>query len=249
MWAHPLSLLIDLFFDYCGVPLNLQQQLFTAWRVQKKILQVHEQKNSLRNSIEQASSEHASLNKALSDLSSSIALCSKKEEDLDAQVIRYGADLTRTKVQMNIGNLDFEVGTAQCAAIEEKIDGLEEEYFAVVDQREREEKERFVVTQKIKLRARAIQEAQKKEIQSLPNLNAQEEKHEEKIESLLSRVPLEHQAHFEKLRFEHNELVAPLRDSFCSACGTKQPLQIVGEVMRTTGTHICGNCKAFCIAP
>ena len=199
--------------------------------------------------IEETTSEHTTLCAREQSLSDSIRACTEKEEALDAQVIRYGADLTRTRQQMDFGTLDFEIGSAQCEALEEKIDGLEERYFVFVEQRETEEKELFLTQQKIKLRARAIQEAQRSEQSKLPGLNSQEEELEEKLDALLSRVPLQHQNHFNKLRFQHSNLVAHLRDSFCGACGTKQPLQIVGDLMRTTAIHICGNCKAFCIAP
>ena len=229
--------------------LNPQQQLYKAWRIQKKILLIHEERKKLRSTVEQTTEEHTSLCTKKDSLTKSIADCSKKEEELDAQVVRYAADLSRTKEQMNFGTLDFEIGTAQVQALESKIDSLEEEYFLLVDQREGEEKEIFVVQQKIALRVRAIQEATLAEQTKLPGLHAQEEEHEEKLNTLLSRVPVEHQNHFESLRFAHANLVAHLRDSFCGACGTKQPLQIVGDLMRTTAVHICGNCKAFCIAP
>ena len=229
--------------------MNPQQQLFKAWRVQKKILLIHEEKKHLRSVIEEKTKEHTALCAKKEELSISIAECSAQEEELDAQVVRYAADLSRTKEQMNFGTLDFEIGTAQSQALESKIDTLEEEYFILVDQREGEEKELFVTQQKIALRARAIQEAQLEEQNKQPGLNAKEEEYEEKLGALLSRVPIEHQNHFELLRFQHTKLVAHLRDSFCGACGTKQPLKIVGDLMRTTAVHICGNCKAFCIAP
>ena len=245
MWAHPpLFLSLE-----DGVSLNLQQQLYKAWRVQKSILQIHEQKQDLRNSVLSLTEEHTELTTTEKELRSSIELSSNHEEELDEQVIRYSTELKKTKEQMNFGVLDFEVGTEQCRALEEKIDGLEEEYFLLVDEREGKEKELFVVQQKIKLRIRSIQDAKLEEQLKLPELNGAEEKHEETLETLLSRVPVECQSHFEKLRFTHSNLVSHLRDSFCGACGTKQPLKIVGEITRTTGVHICGNCKAFCIAP
>lgn len=248
MWAHP-SRIQSCLFTCLRCILNLQQQLFKAWRIQKKILLIHEEKRRLRSVIEQTTHEHTELSIAQENLSKSIASCTAQEEKLDAHVVRYAAELARTKEQMNFGMLDFDIGTAQSQALEAKIDGLEEEYFVLVDQRESQEKEIFVTQQKITLRVRAIREAQIEEQKKLPVLVAQEETYEEQLTVLLSRVPLEHQSHFEKLRFQHGSLVARLRDSFCGACGTKQPLKIVGDLMRTTAIHVCGNCKAFCIAP
>ena len=229
--------------------MNLQQQLFKAWRVQKKVLRIHKEKQNLRSVIEKLTDEYKELLHREENLSQAIASCIAKEEDLDAHVVQYAADLARTQEQMNFGTLNFDIGTEQAQALEEKIDALEEEYFTFVEQRESQEKEIFVTQQKIKLRVRSIQEAQQAEQNKLPDLDAQEEKHEEQLEDLLSRVPLANQTHFESLRFQHSNLVAHLRDSFCGACGTKQPLKIVGDLMRTTAIHVCRNCKAFCIAP
>jgi hypothetical protein len=229
--------------------LNLQQRLSKAWFIQQKILVIHKKRKDFRKHNEEKIILCRDLQERIVLLEGSIAECKKKEFDLDAQVIRYAGSLTRTKEQTNIGLLDLETGEAQCAALEEKIDVLEEEYFVVVEQRETEEKERFICIQKYKLHERAQKEVMEEEHKALPLLEREEEDLEEKREVLLSRAPLEYQGHFEKLSFSHASLVARVRDSFCGSCLNKLPLRIVGELTTGTGTHICTTCKAFCIAP
>ena len=74
-------------------------------------IQMGTKKRSLRNSVLTLSDEYEELTQSESSLRASIEGCSKKEEELDEQVIRYSTELKKTKEQMNFGQLDFEVGS------------------------------------------------------------------------------------------------------------------------------------------
>ena len=82
----------------------------------KKILLIHKEKEDLRSKVEKTTEEHNELCVIEENLTKSIALCVSKEEEIDAQVVQYAADLKRTREQMNFGKLDFDTGTAQSQA-------------------------------------------------------------------------------------------------------------------------------------
>lgn len=229
--------------------MNLQQNLWKAWIIQKKILTVRNIRQELRTAIAENQQICSSLTSREEKLSQEISSSRSREAQLDQQVIRYQADIARTKDQANQGLLDFETSQAQCEAIEAKIEGYEEEYFVLVEEREAKEKEVFLCQQKYKLRERNLTESIAKELEQVPLLDREEESHEEDLQKYLAHIPPNHQRHFETYRFSHPNLVARLRESFCGSCSTRMALGLVGEIVRTANVHICPSCKAFCIAP
>ena len=229
--------------------LNPQTRLYKAWLLQKKILLIRQQRQILEDQLRQCDEQEQTFVQATKEAEETIKQCVTEEEQLDSRVSHYAKILRQTQERMTNGIiLDEELGNEQCAALCEQIDDLETEYFEVVEKRETQEKDIFLLGQKHQLlkrdRAELIEQRQAKE----PIWFREEEDMEERLEQLLSKVQPSHQSHFERYRFTHPKLVAEMRRQFCGSCATKLPLRIAGEIETTSNVHICSSCKAFCIA-
>ena len=119
---------------------NLQERLAHAWRVQRIIRQARDERQQCRKSLKKVQEEQESRNTKILSIESEIAMLRKKEQEIDQGVIRAAALQKRTQEQMDMGKiLDLDIGNAQIQKAQESIDLLEEEFFAVVEERENKE--------------------------------------------------------------------------------------------------------------
>ena len=230
-------------------PLNPQTRLYKAWLLQKKIIAIRKERDALEQQVVQYQQQAKVFETERLQSVAVIQDCQSKEESLDDRVSHYAKILRQTQERMANGIImDEQLGNEQCAALNEKIDHLETEYFVVVEEREAHEKQIFLLKQKTLLLNRNIQEVSQQQQEKEPLWFREEEDLEEHLEKILSKVQPSHQQHFDRYRFTHPKLVAQMRNQFCGGCSTKLPLRIAGEIETTSNVHICSSCKAFCIA-
>ena len=229
---------------------NLQERLAQAWKRQCIIRSVRQERQKCLDAIKKVKEEEEVRKKAIQAFEASIKTLRKKEQEIDNGVIRAAALQKRTQEQMDMGKiLDLDMGNAQIQNAQERIEKLEEEFFAVIEERESFEHRIAAHEQSLKLIARKHDTLQEERQNKENDWLRTEEEQQEVLDRLLSKVPLGHQKHFLHHRFSHPNLVAELQGSFCGSCSTKQPLKIVGDIINTTAVHVCSSCKAFCIAP
>ena len=238
-----------------GTPLtskeaNLQERLAQAWKRQRIIRRVHQERQTCLDAIKKVKEEEQLRNNTILEHETSIKNLRKKEQEIDNGVIRAAALQKRTQEQMDMGKiLDLEMGNTQIQNAQERIEKLEEEFFIVVEERETLEQRIAAQKQSLILLARRENTLQEERQNKESDWFRTEEEQQEALDVLLSTVPLGYQKHFLHHRFSHPNLVAELQGAFCGSCSTKQPLKIVGDIINTTTVHICSSCKAFCIAP
>ena len=228
--------------------LNLQERLVQAWWHQQNIMILRKEREGCEQGIKALEDKLSTLHETIQENQSAIVHYQKQEQEIDREILRLSAIEKRTKEQMAWGKLQDEaMGNAQIKSAQDGIAKLEDDFFALEEKQEKATKAIVLCKQSQKLVQRDRDKKQLEWEEKDAEWQHGEEDHQEKIDQLLSKIPLSLQKHFEKYRFTHRHLVAELNKAFCGSCKTRQPLRIVGDINTTSIVHICGSCRAFCV--
>ena len=178
----------------------------------KKILLIHEEKK-LRSAVEQTTEEHTATLHQKDSLSKSIADCSKKKKAwCSGCALRCGL-IEEQKKQMNLV-LGFWDRYCASSGTRVQIDSLEEEYFLLVDQREGEEKRKFCRTTKNSASCPSDTRSNSCRANQTSRLACARRRARGKAKCIAFTSSVEHQNHFESLRFSAYKSGRPSKGFF-----------------------------------